>query len=292
MYSICTPVQTVADAQPAEPSNHSSLRKLKRGFKFQYFSLYYIFSSSISSSITKNMNKPHILLSSAVLFGALSLNAQTVLLDFGDSVAAATTANGDTWNAMIAPSFMSNLTDTTGSLTTWDFGTVSGSFSENGGGGGGGLSSPSVGLLGNLANADATDDYFYTANTGTASVLRFSDLDDTKTYTLSFFGTRDTAGTRETVYSILDGSPLSSGIVQTSGTGAGSGGTGNDNTLVTFSNIATNGSGKIDFSFGVESGSFGYLGAMSITQIPEPGTYALIGGLYALSFVALRRRRA
>jgi len=227
-----------------------------------------------------------------VLFGALSLNAQTVLLDFGDSVAAATTANGDTWNAMIAPSFMSNLTDTTGSLTTWDFGTVSGSFSENGGGGGGGLSSPSVGLLGNLANADATDDYFYTANTGTASVLRFSDLDDTKTYTLSFFGTRDTAGTRETVYSILDGSPLSSGIVQTSGTGAGSGGTGNDNTLVTFSNIATNGSGGIDFSFGVESGSFGYLGAMSITQIPEPGTYALIGGLYALSFVALRRRRA
>jgi hypothetical protein len=224
---------------------------------------------------------------------AVSLSsAQTVLIDFGDTIATATTANGDTWNAMVAPSYISNLNDTTGTATTWALGTITGQFGENGGAGGGGLASPSTSLLGNLANADATDDYFYTADTVNDSVLRFNGLDDTKTYTLSFFGTRDTASTRETVYSILSGSPLSSAIVQTSGTGAGSSGTGNDNTVITFSNIATNGSGQIEFSFGVESGGFGYLGAMSITQVPEPGTYALFAGLLALASIVVRRRRA
>jgi len=224
--------------------------------------------------------------------GTASLaSAQTVLIDFGDSVAAATTSGGNTWNAMIAPSFMSDLDDSTGTATTWDLGTVSGSFGENGGAGGGGLSTPSALLLGDLANADATDDYFFTSDTVNDSILRFSGLDDTKTYDLSFFGTRDTSGTRETIYSILSGTPLSSGIVQTSGTGAGSAGTGNDNTVITLSGISTNGSGQIEFSFGVESGDFGYLGAMSITQVPEPGTYALLAGLTALAAIAIRRRR-
>jgi hypothetical protein len=235
------------------------------------------------------MKKTLHLLTSLMAIGSL-VSAQTVLIDFGDTIAAATTANGNTWNAMIAPSFITNLTDTTGSATTWDLGTISGSFGENGGVSGGGLASPSILLLGNLANADATNDYFFTADTSNDSVLRFSGLDDTKTYNLSFFGTRDTTGTRETVYTILDGSPLSSGIVQTSGTGAGSSGTGNDNTVITLSNISTNGSGQIEFSFGVESGGFGYLGAMSITQVPEPSTFILVGLAGITGLVFLRRR--
>ena len=248
--------------------------------------------------LPKTMKKILKLTSLAVLSaGAVSLaSAQTVLIDFGDTYKAATKANGDTWNAMVAPSYMADLTDTTGSTTTWNLGTISGAFGENGGAGGGGLATPSVSLLGNLANVDATYDYFYTSSTSNASVLRFSGLDDTKTYTLSFFGSRNTGGTRETVYSILDGSPLSSEIVQTSGTGAGTGtgtaGDGNDNTIATLSNIATNGSGEIEFSFAIESGGFAYLNAMSITQVPEPGTFALFAGLLALTSIAVRRRRA
>ena len=43
---------------------------------------------------------------------------------------------------------------------------------------------------------------------------------------------------------------------------------------------------SINYAYDIDGGDLG----VAITVIPEPGTYALLGGLFALAYVMVRRR--
>lgn len=224
----------------------------------------------------------------APLIASVSIaSAQTILIDFGDTIASTTTGLGNSWNSVIDSNPLSNMTDSNGGATTVDIFISGGGYGENGGAGGGGLASPSQALLGDFAVASATDDYFFTSGTQFLE-LTIGGLDNTEVYELNFFGTRDTAATRETIYSVTGGG---STVLQTSGTGAGSSGTGNDNTIASISGLSPNASDQIVFSFTTDNSTFGYLGAMSISVVPEPSAYGLIAGALALGWIMVRRRR-
>jgi hypothetical protein len=234
-----------------------------------------------------------ILLLAGAACAAVTIHGQVttkVLIDFGDTIGSTSSGLGNTWNSVIDSTPVLNLKDIDNVETTIDIFISSGGYGENGGSGGGGLSSPSQLLLGDLAVASATDDYFFT--TGTQFLLfTLGGLDGSKSYSLELFGTRDTSSTRETLYTVTDLNGTSTATLQTSGTGAGSlGGTGNDDEISTFAGLIPNASNQITLRFESNNETFGYLGAMSITAVPEPATYALWAGALTLGLIVLRRR--
>ena len=63
-----------------------------------------------------------------------------------------------------------------------------------------------------------------------------------------------------------------------------------DSTTIEFNNISNVGIGE---AYNLGNGQYAYFqnGSLQLVVVPEPGTYALIGGLLALGYVMLRRRR-
>lgn len=131
---------------------------------------------------------------------------RTLLFDFGSngSNAARGTKTEGNWNNIVngsadnycaAGSEFTGLVDNTGAGTGMTL-TVNSRFSTNGGSGGGGLSNPDASLLGDLAVATATNDYFYTETGETNRTMTFSGLDPRKSYRFSLFGTRNNAECR------------------------------------------------------------------------------------------------
>ncbi len=219
---------------------------------------------------------------------ALPSSASTILIDFGDTISGTTSGLGNTWNSVVDSNPVSNMADTSGGATTIDIFISAGGFGENGGAGGGGLASPSQALLGDLAVASATNDYFFTSGTQSLT-LTLGGLDPTKTYNLDFFGTREQTATRQTLYTVVDNVGSSNQVLTTSGTAIGDGGyDGNNDTVASFTNLVPNGSNQISFSFTTNNSTFGYLGAMRITAVPEPSA-VIVGAVGIL--VLLRRRR-
>ena len=207
-------------------------------------------------------------------------SASMLLIDFGDTTAVTVADGSNTWNTVIGP-VTSDLKDTDNNPTTIDVAFSTG-FAKNNPGG---LAAPSAALLGDFAVASATADYFFTTS---SSSFNLEELDPSKTYNLSFFGTRDTSSVRETRYTVAGLGGPSSQVLQTSGAGAGSGGgTGNDDTILTFTGIVPDASNSITVTYAVESGGFGYLGVLGVEVVPEPGTQALLG----LGGLTLLRRR-
>jgi hypothetical protein len=145
--------------------------------------------------------------------------------------------------------------------------------------------------------ASAYQDAIFTTGTtaGTGITLRLAQLDASKTYIFTLFGSRNATDSRTTNFSISGGSTVT-GSLQTSGTNLGGTGINHNisNTLVLggISGIAPNGSNQIDvtlFANLADASDFGYLNAMQVTVIPESAT-ALLGGLGMLAL--LRRRRS
>ena len=63
-----------------------------------------------------------------------------------------------------------------------------------------------------------------------------------------------------------------------------------DGGTIDFTNISNVGIGE---AFDLGGGKFAYFqsGSLQVVVVPEPGTYALIGGMLALGYVMVRRRR-
>lgn len=160
-------------------------------------------------------------------------------------------------------------------------------FSTNGGAGFGGLLTPDQALLGELAVSSATGDYFFGSG-GFVTSFEIQGLDAGLEYTLRFFGTRATGETRITEYTAVGGNGTQSAQLQTSGTGAGSAGNGNDDDLAEIAGLTADVNGEIAVSFTRVAGGFSYLGALEIVVVPAPGAVALFG---ACGLVAVRRRR-
>jgi hypothetical protein len=247
------------------------------------------------------MNKPHILLSSAVLFGALSLNAQTVLLDFGNTSSfrgadvTGSDTNGNYWNSVNAGAFFSNIVDTTGAATSYNFGfdgdpiPVGGSDYYNGPAGGTEdpdsvvVNSVALGILGG-AN-EAVFDYYRT------SAFQVQGFTAGQQVELTFFGSHKYNTENTTRYSTYSDTDYTT-VLDFTDLVIGVGSAHNQDQTVSLTTIVgANGVIYVAFDGATGTGD-GYLNAMSVAVVPEPGTYALIGGLCALSFVALRRRRA
>ena len=148
--------------------------------------------------------------------------ARTVLIDFGREGNWRSLSAPGNWNSLDASTYWQNLVDATGTRTTLDFGFVGGaagnvdSISGPAGdtsatgvaGGYTGFNSNSVtntivdaGALGNLAQPEAAFDYF------TSSAFVINELNPSKTYRLTFFGSRKYNTNATTVYSAYDGNP-------------------------------------------------------------------------------------
>lgn len=164
----------------------------------------------------------------------------------------------------------------------------------------GGLLNPNPALLGNLAVATATQDYFFLNSATAVPKLRISGLNPAITYNLSMFATRNSVDFRSSIYSVTDINGLHTVTLQTSGTGANSGTnalnlSGNDDTIVSLNGLVPSASGTLDFS--LEAGSkvsgstFAYIGALQITEAPEPSSI-LLSGMGALAALSIRRRNA
>lgn len=122
--------------------------------------------------------------------------------------------------------------------------------------------------LGSLAISSATRDSFF-VETGTGTIS-FVGMAPNRYYRIECFGARDATDTRVTRYTAT-GANTNSATLQTSGSNIGqapeSGA--NNAALATINNVRPNAFGAMTLSVTVESGSFGYLGAIRITQMEE-----------------------
>lgn len=143
----------------------------------------------------------------------------------------------------------------------------------------GGLLTPHYALLGDYAIPTATEDYFYLFNgqPGISGTLRISGLDPNTSYKLRMFGTRDTAETRTTRYSVTDVNGLHTVTLQTSGAGAGSSflPNGNDDTIVSLNALVPNEFGELDLVISEVNGLYAYIGILEITTADEIPTFIL-----------------
>ncbi|WP_269522194.1 PEP-CTERM sorting domain-containing protein [Coraliomargarita parva] len=235
-------------------------------------------------------------LAGLLLVSAASLSAETVFLDFGGSAGTfqeTDTGNGNYWNTVGTSASSSSALVTSSNGASGITYTLTAGFN---GANSGGASSPSTALLGDFAVAEATSDYGYVqgfVGFSSSASITLSGLDPNATYVFTFFGSRSTTQTRETQYQVIGDSTESVYLI-TSGTDIASDGVGdyNDQTVVSTAEIAADGSNQIVINVGRGStGDYGYLNAIQIAIIPEPGTYALLAGLSGLVFMAFRRRR-
>lgn len=215
-------------------------------------------------------------------------------------------ANGAIWNnwhpaegnvAVNAGEHLGNLVDTEGAATGIDL-TITGGFATNGKLQGG-LLSPDAGLLGDLAVATATQDYFFSSadglqgggNDDRPGGFMLDGLDPNLAYDFRFFGSRNTTQSRETEYRVT-GANTDAGVLLTSGVNIGVDGAydGNDDEIVSVTGIQPDEFGQVFVDITLKRGTFAYLNAMEVTvAVPEPATAASCLLPLVLSY-AVRRR--
>jgi len=203
---------------------------------------------------------------------------QSVYVDFGPAASpglnTASPTNGIYWNNHTALTANSSIALVNGTGTASGFTLVNVNvWLANGGSGFGGLVAPDPALLGDMAVANATQDYFFvqsgTNGTNSASI-KITGLNTTKGYKFYLFGTRDNASTRITQYK-LTGSIVTTGTLQTSGTAVGANSAnGNNNNIYTTPILYSDVNGEIKIEVGYTTGGYGYLGVMKVEEYSAP----------------------
>jgi hypothetical protein len=196
----------------------------------------------------------------------------TLLIDFGitNHPAASPDANGNHWNNL-GTNLANAPTNTLTNLIT-TINNLSGISATTSGFGAGantnGATSPDF-ALGSLAITNATRDSFFVATGNTARVV-FSGLATNRTYRFECFGSRDAADTRVTLFTAR-GITTTSATLQTSGANIGAPPLTNANhaALAVLDTVRATASGVVTLSVSVASGSFGYLGALRLTELDE-----------------------
>ncbi len=243
-------------------------------------------------------NSPSILtlsIRAALLLASVAgAHAATVLIDFSNLTAEPGVAdsNGNRWTSIgsgagtVANSTTNNLISSTGAATTISIGIVfSGNFGQGFGGPGiDGNPGPAPFNFDGPTPGDprknfAIIDGMYSAYSSAAATVTFTGLATNTPYDLSLIGGRATSGS--------DGV-----ITRTTGTGGTGGALLNDGTVLNFT-VTSDNSGVIAFTFAdadpnVANPNGATLNAMSLTQVPEPGMFALLS-LSGLLLVVRRR---
>ncbi|MFT4123652.1 MAG: GDSL-type esterase/lipase family protein, partial [Microbacteriaceae bacterium] len=205
---------------------------------------------------------------------------ESLLLDIGPTGGSngnATTSpdtNGNTWNNLgwddtsgntVTNGYSQSLLTTTGGTETSTAVSLTSSNWLSNGINTGGLLAPDPSLLGELAVATATQDFFFVQSSGTA-MLTVSGLDPDRLYDLSFFGTRSATDTRQTTYTVTGSTEAQSALLTTSGTGIGTGSyNGNNDTIATISAVQPTTDGELSVTVTATTGGYGYLGILQIT---------------------------
>jgi lysophospholipase L1-like esterase len=156
------------------------------------------------------------------------------------------------------------LVSTTGSPTAVYL-HVAGGFRANGFRNGG-LLSPSGSLLGTMAVAEATGDFFYTGDPDDPGALAFSGLDPRDTYRLRLFASRaDSAELRTTRFRALGAHGERVVEIPTTGSAVGhSGYPGNDSTVGVLEDLRPDAWGQLYLDVEIVVGSFAYLNLLEL----------------------------
>ncbi len=214
---------------------------------------------------------------------------EKLFFDFGPSQAAVgdpTTgpdANGNHWNnwhstngggLVNSGEHLAGLVRSTGANTGIRM-TITGGFEVNGKAGFGGLLAPDPALLGGLAVATATQDFFYshTNSDDLPGSFMLEGLDPALSYRIRLFGSRSAAENRSTRFTVA-GANNGQATLQTSGAGIGStGGDGNNSEVASIDGIRPDAYGQIFIDLDRIQGSFAYLNAMEITASQPVSAY-------------------
>jgi hypothetical protein len=240
---------------------------------------------------------------SLALAGSMSLTAQTVLIDFGNNTSFRGVSvvnpdlNGNHWNSFQPGFFYSNLIDVNNNATTIDFGfsTPVGTDSYNGPAGATSIPPTPTEIaatdinavaLGNLGIKEAAFDFA----AGVGVRFEIQQLDPSKLYNLTFFGSHKFNSDAATVYSIFSDNTYSTLVASGSLNvyQPGSPWLHNRDTVLTLNNIAPQTGNILYVQFTGAQGGDGYLNSMRITAVPEPAAASLLG-LALAALLAVKR---
>lgn len=206
---------------------------------------------------------------------------QTLYLDFGKSdgtngnMTVGEDVNGNYWNNIVSsetgsPStkpagYKVNLVNSTNAATGFVLETTE-DFRANGRNNGA-LKEPDATLLGDLAVATATEDYFFIeTNQNDKGAFVLKGLNPEKAYKFYIFGSREGTDNRTAIFSI-SGTNGSHGTHQTTGAGIGTKTPNtNDNHVFESGYVLPKTNGEILFEVGILSGGFAYINAMKIEE--------------------------
>lgn len=262
--------------------------------------------------VTRELNQIAGCVSAIALCAMLvsSATAQTVLIDFGSTNSFRGVnvpnpdPNGNFWNSLTPGPFITDLIDIDGAATTIDLGfsTAVGTDSFNGPAGVTSFPNPTPAeiaatdidatALGNLGVKEAAIDF--AASPGAAdnrTRFELQQLDPTKTYDLTFFGSHKFSDNDTTVYSIYSDNTYTTLVasaslnVQT----PGSPWLHNRDQVAVINGVAPQASNILYVQFVGSQQGLGYLNSMQISAVPEPST--LILALGAVGMAAAFRRR-
>lgn len=129
----------------------------------------------------------------------------------------------------------------------------------------GGLVAPSPELLGELAVAEATQDYFYVDGPDNPGALSLVGLDPARRYGLRLFASRDWGDERRVSRYTVSGADSSSQSLLTSGPDIGHEGyDGNDDRVLAWTGLAPDAWGQLHIDVAIEEGSYGYLALLEL----------------------------
>lgn len=211
-------------------------------------------------------------------------DSRTFYLDFGATPQGANKceltvspdANGNHWNNITntsdgskyaaAGTVFEGLIDNHGADATLTV-TLNDRFSTNGMSGGGGLLAPSSDLLGDLAVATATADYYFYEADQSDCAMTFGGLDPDKAYRFHIFASRSAADNRTGIYR-LNGYNLWSGNLQAAGSNLGGAGVNQNNSTILVSDyVFADADGNIKLTILRASGTYIPLNCMKIEEV-------------------------
>ena len=229
-----------------------------------------------------------------------SASAQTILLDLGNNADFRSVSvpnpdvNGHYWNSVSSSAFFPNIIDINGNATVVDFGFTTDGGHDSFNGPAGVTSDPptaaevaatdiDAAALGNLGIKEAAFDYYV------SSRFQIQQLDPSKTYNLTFFGSHKFNSNNTTRYTIYTDGTFSTPVASADllvGVNADH----NRDTVVTISGLSPQASNILYVGFAGAGSGGGYLNALQVTAVPEPSTLLLVAGAAAALCFGFRRR--